>query len=278
MTTEIIDPNKPQENRLSVLMKQKPIRDRFEEILGKRRPVFEASLLSAYNGSTSLKEAEPMSVIASAMIAATLDLPINQNLGFAHIVAYQGKAQFQMGYKGFVQLAMRTGQYKTMNYAAVYEGELKNHNRITGDIEIDPKGRTGDKVIGYVAYFRLISGFEKYLYMTVEEVTAHGKKYSASFKKNTGRWVEDFEAMALKTVIKLLLSKWGILSVEMQKALEVDQAVVEVIDGDIKYPDNADAKPEEKVPAQSGPARLRSIVKEGQTGPAQTGPNAGDAI
>ena len=261
----------PTENRLAVLIKQDNIQSRFKEVLGARTPAFISSVLSAYNGNAALKEAEPMSVISSAMIAATLDLPINPSLGFAHIVPYSGKAQFQMGWKGFVQLAMRTGQYKTMNCSGVFDGELVKHNRITGDIEIDTAKKTSDKVIGYVAYFRLISGFEKYLYMTTEEVTAHGKKYSASYKKGGGRWAEDFEAMALKTVIKMLLSKWGILSVEMQKAMVADQGVFEAIDAEPVYTDNAETE-KKTTPATGKTSRLKNAV----TGQAAT--PAGDGL
>lgn len=219
---------KPSDKELSLegLLSRESIRAKFSAILGKKSAGFISSIISVANASNSLKAVDPKSIIASAAIAATLDLPINPSLGFAHIVPYKGKAQFQMGWRGFVQLGIRTGQYKTMNAAEVYEGELKSWNRITGEIDIDIDGKKSDKVIGYVAFFRLINGFEKYSYMTVDQAYRHGKRYSQAFDKEGGRWKQDFDAMAKKTVLKLLLSKYGILSIEMQTAISADQSVV----------------------------------------------------
>ena len=226
---------------LEVLLNKDNVKKRFEEILGKKAAGFMSSIISATKANQKLRAANPNSVLSSAVVAATLDLPINQNLGFAHIVPYGGEAQFQMGWKGFVQLAIRTNQYRSMNAAAVYEGELKSYNRITGEIEFDLDAKKSNKVIGYVAFFKLINGFEKYFYMTLEEVTAHGKRYSKSF--SSGNWQTNFEPMALKTVIKLLLSKWGILSIEMQTAMEADQAIVNARGEGFEF-DYKDAPPE----------------------------------
>jgi recombination protein RecT len=156
------------------------IRKRFEQVLGKKAAGFMSSIISAVNTNDELRKADPMTIIAAAAVAASLDLPINPSLGFAHIVPYGGKAQFQMGWRGFVQLGMRSGQYKTINTCQVYEGELLESNRFTGEMFFDERKRTSDRVIGYVAYFKLINGYEKYLYMTVDQVTAHGKQYSRS--------------------------------------------------------------------------------------------------
>ena len=216
------------------------IRERFNDVLGKKAPAFISSLISVANNSDMLAKADPTTVITAGIMAATLDLPINQNLGFAYIVPfYNGKkriteAQFQMGYKGYVQLAMRTGQYKTINASEIYEGEIKSRNRLTGEFELGE--RTSDKVVGYIAYFRLVNGFEKYLYMTKEEVEAHAKKYSQTYKKGFGFWITDFDSMAIKTVLKRLLSKYGILSVEMHNmatALSNDGAVIRDKDGQL---------------------------------------------
>lgn len=216
------------------------IRERFNDVLGKKAPAFISSLISVANNSDMLAKADPTTVITAGIMAATLDLPINQNLGFAYIVPfYNGKkriteAQFQMGYKGYVQLAMRTGQYKTINASEIYEGEIKSRNRLTGEFELGE--RTSDKVVGYIAYFRLVNGFEKYLYMTKEEVEAHAKKYSQTYKKGFGLWSTDFDSMAIKTVLKRLLSKYGILSVEMHNmatALSNDGAVIRDKDGQL---------------------------------------------
>ena len=154
-------------------------------------------------------------------MAASLDLPINQNLGFAYIIPYKDEAQFQMGYKGYIQLAMRTGQYQTINAAEVYEGEIVKQNRFTGEYEFGEK--TSDKIIGYIAYFKLVNGFEKYLYMSIEEMQAHAKKFSKNYKGGTDKWgLTDFHSMAIKTVLKRLISKYGILSIEMQGQPMVD--------------------------------------------------------
>ena len=219
---------------LSNIMQSINIKQKFEQVLGKRANGFISSLISVANSNSMLKNADPMTVMAAGMKAAVLNLPIESNLGFAYVVPYRDNkanvvnAQFQMGYKGFIQLAMRTGQYKTINACEIYEGEIGKINRFTGEFE--EGNRISDKVVGYLAYFELVNGFEKYFYMTVEEVTKHGKKYSKSF--STGLWKTDFHAMAIKTVLKLLLSKYGVLSIDMQtgmaEALQADGAVIKV--------------------------------------------------
>ncbi len=221
---------------ITSLLRQESIKKRFEGMLGKKAAGFMSSIISATQANKELKKADQMSIVAAAAVAAALDLPINPSLGFAHIVPYDGKAQFQMGWRGFVQLAMRTGQYKTINATVVYEGELITRNRFTGEMEFDESRKTSDAAIGYVAYFKLINGFEKWFYMTDKEVTDHGKKYSQTFSNPKGQWQKNPAAMKLKTVIKLMLSKYGILSIEMQTAVQADQSVVKQ-DGTYTYPD-----------------------------------------
>lgn len=225
---------------------------RINEIMGKKAAPFMASIVNVSN-LPSLKDAEPNSIISSAIVAATLDLPIDQNLGFAYIVPYNTKegnsyvkkAQFQMGYRGYIQLAMRTGQYKTINAIEIYKGEINRVNRLTGEIEFneDEDLIDRDTVVGYMAYFKLLNGFEKTLYMTKEEMEKHAKKYSQSYSSSkkwvvdSSLWTTDFDGMAIKTVIKRLLSKYGILSVEMQNAITNDQAVMNN-EGNPEYVDN----------------------------------------
>lgn len=235
---------------VATILSQDVVKSRFNDILGKNANAFMSSIISATKSNPSLGDCEPQSVISSAVIAATLNLPIQSNLGFAHIVPYNQKdqngnqvkvAQFQMGYKGFIQLALRTAQYKNINASEVYEGELINHDRITGEVELDTKKKRSNKVIGYVAYFKLINGFEKMLYLTKEQVEGHGSKYSKSYSNKYGRWQQDFDSMALKTVIKMLLSKYGILSVDMQTAITVDQAIIKDADTmEVEYVDSND--------------------------------------
>ena len=203
------------------LVSQESVKARFEELLGKKAPGFISSLLSVVNNNKLLAKANPKTVIAAGAMAASLDLPINQNLGFANIIPYGNEAQFQMGYKGYIQLAMRTGQYQTINAAEVYEGEIVKQNRFTGEYEFGEK--TSDKIVGYIAYFKLVNGFEKYLYMSIEEMQAHAKKFSKNYKGGTDKWgITDFHSMAIKTVLKRLISKYGILSIEMQGQQMVD--------------------------------------------------------
>lgn len=225
------------------LIEKDEVKKRFSEILGKKSPQFLASLTSLVSSSTSFDGVDTNSIMSSALIAATLDLPINQNLGFSYIIPYKtkdgNKAQFQMGYKGFVQLAIRSGQYKTINATEVYDGEVVSLNRLTGEIILDEEKRKSKKVVGYAAYFRLVTGFEKTLYMSVEQIAEHGRRFSKSFNSENGLWKKDFHSMALKTVIKLLLSKYGVLSVEMQEAVKFDQAVIKDNDT-VEYVDTVD--------------------------------------
>lgn len=229
------------------LLNNDEVKKRFSEILQEKSPQFMASVISLISSSKSFDDVNPNTIIASALVAATLDLPINQNFGFAYLIPYNSKSgkqcQFQMGYKGFMQLALRTGMYETFNATEVYEGELTERNRLTGIIKIDESQRKSKKVIGYAAYFKLLTGFSKTLYMSVEEITAHAKKYSKSYDAKDSIWKKDFHSMALKTVIKLILSKNGMLSVDlrMQKAAEADQAVVNE-DGSYEYVDAAEVE------------------------------------
>lgn len=208
---------------------------KFEEMLGKKAAGFVSSIIAVTNSSNYLMKADPATVIGAAAQAAMLDLPINQSLGFAYIVPYKGAAQFQLGYKGYIQLAQRSGQYIDIGAKTVYEGELEYENRLLDKFRFGE--RTSDKVIGYLAYFRLTNGFEKMLYMTIDEAQAHAKKYSQSYKGGTDKWgLADFNVMAEKTVLKRLLSKYGPLSIEsiqMSQALANDGGVISMNhDGD----------------------------------------------
>lgn len=248
---------------ISALLSQESIKSRFDQVLGKKAPGFISSIISAVNSNKKLKDANPMTVVSAAAVAASLDLPINPSLGFAHIVPYAGQAQFQIGWRGLVQLAMRTGQYKTINVAPVHEGELVSHNPFTGEMEFDASARTSDKIIGYVAYFKLLNGFEKYNYMTVEECRAHGKRYSKFFDGKDAKWQTDFDAMSMKTVLKMLLSKFGILSIDMQTAVDADQAIVKA-DGEYEYVDNPENDPAEPEQRQTGSKALKDKLKKNQ--------------
>lgn len=226
------------------------VMNRIEERLKGKSGQFVTSLLSVVNNNGLIAQCKPETVLNAAMTAASLDLPINQNLGFAYIIPYKNKgvyeAQFQLGARGVIQLAQRSGQYKTIAATAVYDGQLTDSNPLTGNT-YDWKAKTSDDVLGYVGYFKLINGFEKENYMSMDEILAHAKQYSQSFRSGYGPWKDNFDAMAQKTVLKLLLSKFGPLSTEMQTAIASDQAVIED-DNSIKYVDN-DALDGEKATA-----------------------------
>lgn len=234
------------------LFQKDEVRTKFQEMLGKRAPSFITSVLQIVASNNLLAKADPHSIYHSAAVAATLDLPLNNNLGFAYIVPFNQKqpdgtykqvAQFQLGYKGLKQLALRSGQFKLMHSSDVREGEIKSRNRLTGEIVFnwiqDETERLKANVIGYVSYFELQNGFNQTLYMSIADLEKHGKKYSQTFKKGYGLWKDDFESMCMKTVTKMNLSKNAPLSVDMQRAVIVDQAVIKDSDTmDVEYSDN----------------------------------------
>lgn len=220
---------------LKGMLEMPAYKNKFNEMLGKKAAGFMSSIIAVTNNNKYLAKANPATVIGAAAQAAMLDLPINQSLGFAYIVPYGNEAQFQLGYKGYIQLAQRSGQYVDIGAKTVYEGELEYENRLLDKFKFGE--RTGDKVIGYIAYFRLVNGFEKMLFMTLDEMQAHAKKYSKNYKGGTDKWgLTDFNTMAEKTVLKRLLSKYGPLSIEsiqMSQALANDGGVVKMNeDGD----------------------------------------------
>ncbi|MGZ7338835.1 recombinase RecT [Streptococcus pyogenes] len=180
---------------------------------------FAVSILSVLQGSQSLKSASNKSIYAAAMKAAVLNLPIEPSLGRTYLVPYKGQAQFQLGYKGLIELAQRSGQYKNINAGIVYKSQLISYNPLFEELILD-FSKPQDEIVGYFAAFKLFNGFEKVSFWTVEKVTAHGKKFSKSFA--SGPWKTDFDAMAQKTILKDILSKYGPLSVEMQKAIDED--------------------------------------------------------
>lgn len=226
------------------------VKNKFQEMLGKRAAQFITSVLQIASQNDMLAKADPVSVYQSAAVAATLDLPLNNNLGFAYIVPYEDRrnnkviAQFQMGYKGFIQLAQRSGQFKSIYAAAIYEGQIISEDPLEG-YQFDFTKKASETVVGYAAKFRLLNGFEAVWYMTIDQLQKHALKYSQTYKsqkdyvKAKSLWTTDFDGMAQKTVIKLLLSKFAPLSVEMQKAIITDQARVNDAETeDVEYIDN----------------------------------------
>lgn len=241
----------PQPQTLSSLIKSPAVKERFAEVLKTKGDSFLASVLTTVNNSALLQKAEPTTVLSAAMVAAALDLPIVPSLGFAALVPFKdGKTgvcvcQFQIMARGLVQLALRTGQYRKIEVEAVHTGEITRHNRFMGDIEFGEA--TDNNVVGYLGFFELCNGFRKFLYMSNEEISEHAQKYSQTAKRGFGLWVDNFDAMARKTVLKLLIAKWGPLSVDMQTALLRDQTA-ETDDNQPTYIDNAPLAEETPAP------------------------------
>ena len=209
--------------------------DYLATVLADKKASFVNNITALVSNNATLQACVPETLMFASLKATALDLPLDQNLGFAYVLPYKdtkaGKtfAQFQMGYKGFVQLALRSGQFKTLNATDVREGELVDENFVTGELTFrKAENREALPVIGYVAYFKLLNGFEKYLYMSVAEMKAHALRFSQTLKRGYGLWADAdmFGSMARKTVLKLLLSKYAPLSVEMQSAINADQAVL----------------------------------------------------
>lgn len=229
------------------------VKKKFELILKDNASSFITSVLAIVSQSSSLAKADPKTVYMAALTSASLKLPINPNLWFAYIIPYGNQAQFQMGYKGFIQLALRSWEFKTISATPVYEGQLVEENPLTWFV-FDRSAKKSDVIVGYASYFKLLNGFEKTFYMTKSEIERHAKLYSSNYRiKNDGLRRDKFDEMATKTVIKLLLSKFAPLSVEMQKAVIADQGVLQDENFDqIDYPDNdqwaiAEADLEDKI-------------------------------
>ena len=217
------------------------------------------NIASVVANSPDLQKCDPITLICGGLQAANLCLPIGSGLGFAYLIPYKNtkkgcyEAQFQIGYKGLVQLAIRSGMFSDINTGIVYEGELSSYDKISGKFKLDGE-RKSDKVIGYFAFFRLNNGdaetaFSKSLYMTTDEMNAHALRYSQTYSsryestRNSSKWTTDFHAMAQKTVLKLLFSRYAPMSVEIQQAVAADQAIARE-DGVLDYVDNE--QPEEQ--------------------------------
>lgn len=229
--------------QVSLLLKKESVQERLKAMLDKNAESFATSIINTINSNTQLQSCEPMTIVKSAMVAAALNLAVDPNLGFAAIVPYKDKnrgmeAQFQIMWRGLVQLAIRSGQYKTINVSEVYADEIESYNPFTGELNFTDQSNwkmrydKAGEVVGYMAYFKLLTGFEKYSYMTKAETEKHAMTYSQSYKSDkqkgwsSSRWSQDFDSMGKKTVLKMLLSKFGVLSIEMQKAVTFDQAKV----------------------------------------------------
>ena len=225
-----------------------------QDVLGERKGSFVNNLTALVANNAQLQECVPLTIMFAALKATALNLPLENSLGMAYCIPYKNNkdnttvAQFQLGYKGFKQLALRSGQFAVIpNATDIKEGELKSRNRLTGEcvfefIEDDTQ-RAKAKTIGYASYFKLLNGAESTFYMSIEEMEAHALRYSQTYRskndytKKSSKWTTDFDDMAKKTVIKLNLSRNAPLSVEMQDAIKADQSVMYEADK-YEYADN----------------------------------------
>lgn len=274
INTPVVQTQEQKKEALTVkgLFEGPAIKKRFEELLGKNSQSFITSILQVVTNDKLLAVADPYSVYNAACTAAVMGLPINPNLGQAYIIGYKDNrrggqvfAQFQMGWKGLVQLAQRTMQYKTLHTTEVYENQFESYNYMTGELKmknVAPDFKT--KVVGFVSYFSLLSGFEKTFYMTEEEMRQHAHRFSQSYRNGTGQWADEtgYVGMGKKTVLKLNLDKYGPKSIEMQKAIQLDQAVINDESGnDFHYIDNQQGP----VDINKEEERIKLLLDDAQT-------------
>ena len=240
--------NQTQNQGLSAYLTSDAVRKRINDVVGgKDGQRFISSIVSAVNANESLKECTPQSIFSAALLGESLKLSPSPQLGQYYLVPFNGKekgknAQFQLGYKGYIQLAIRSGQYKKLNVLAIKEGELVRFDPLTEEIEVnlieDEEVREEAKTTGYYAMFEYTNGFRKAIYWSKKKMEAHAKKYSKSYCKSSSVWQTNFDAMAYKTMLRQLISKWGIMSIDMVSALDADMAVINE-DGTKNYVDNA---------------------------------------
>lgn len=238
MANEVV---KQQQQTLQQLMNSSAVVKKMNDVLGseKKASSFISSVISVSQNNKLLRNAEPMSILSSAMVAATLDLPVVPTLGMAYLVPYKGVCSFQIGYKGILELAMRSGEFRNIIDEVVYDGQLVKKNKFTGDyvfdedsIKLNDKGEATP--IGVMARFDLINGYSKTIYWSLEEIEAHAKRFSQAYRSGyDSPWKSDFWQMAKKTVLKSLLNKYAPKSVAMQTALKFDQSKVNLNSNDI---------------------------------------------
>lgn len=233
---------------------------------------FMSSVISVANGNPQLRNAEPMSIIGAAMVAATMQLQVIPTLGQCYIIPYEKKAQFQVGYLGLLQLCQRSGQFKKILAAPVHEGEYVSGDEFDEDYVFDKKQKKSDKVIGYMAKFELLNGFTKVAYWDIDKVKAHATKFSQAFRAGfNSPWKSDFDAMAQKTVLKSIL-KFAPKSIEMQNAVTFDQSVINTNTSDVQdldidafapeYVDNIESEKKENIAAKAAEAAKADAVKK----------------
>lgn len=243
--------------KLKGILNNETMQQNFRNILAENAGAFMASIIELYQSDGALQKCDPNRVVLEALKAATLKLPINKQLGFAYIIPYNNVPTFQLGFRGLIQLAQRSGQYRYINADVVCEGESVNYNRITGMLEISGTAKS-ETPVGYFAYFQLLNGFEKCVYWTREKVEAHAKRYSKAWSKADSPWHTNFDAMALKTVLKTIISKYGVMSVEFANAIAND-SVDDRVEAEVAQ--NANGQPI-VLPTGAAPALEEALAPE----------------
>lgn len=255
---------------LTAYLTKDAVKDQISKVVGgKDGQRFISAIISAVNTNSTLQECTNQSIVSGALLGESLKLSPSPQLGHYYLVPFNDKekgkvAQFQLGYKGYIQLAIRSGQYKKLNVMAIKEGELEYFDPLNEDIKVSLMVEKWDEreakpTIGYYAFFELVNGFRKAIYWSKAQMEAHALKYSQGYRKDKEKgwnytfWSKDFDGMAYKTMLRQLISKWGIMSIEMQTAFDGDMAVIND-DGTKNYvetEDNIIVQDVEPIPAEA---------------------------
>ena len=248
-------PAKQSKPKFSVMIQSDAYKNLINNTLGdpKRASGFITAITSAVATNQALTECDPVTILSAGLLGETLQLSPSPQLGQYYLVPFNDRklgrkvAQFQLGYKGYIQLAIRSGQYKKLNAMAIKEGELIRYDPLNEEIEVqlieDDAEREAAPTIGYYAMFEYLNGFRKVLYWSKEKMESHALQYSQGYKAKKGYtfWEKDFDSMAIKTLLRQLISKWGIMSIDFQKAYEADMGVLRPGTDKIEYVDNDDS-------------------------------------
>jgi recombination protein RecT len=250
MTEESKELTKSEPKTIQSFLNVDKTKSYLEGILKERAPQFMTSLISMSNLTAGLTHCEPRSLMMCGLKAVSLNLPLDNNLGFAYAIPFKNndkgitEATFMLGYRGLIQLALRTGQFRSVNIIDIREGELKTWDALTEKLTIEPiedeKARERAQVIGYAAMFKLSNGFEKVIYRKKDTILAHGKRFSKTFSR--GPWQSDQDAMCRKTLLKELLGRWAPLSTELMEGIKYDQSVIRQTDSGEEQPDYIDVQ------------------------------------
>ena len=276
--TQVSNSIQPKHTGLAAYLTNDAVKAQISKVVGgKNGDRFISSLLSAVQANPGLQTCTNSSLVSAAMLGQSLNLSPSPQLGQYYMVPFSDRkngrtvAQFILGYKGYVQLALRSGQYKKLNVLAIKEGELVKYDPLNEEIEVnlieDEAGREKTPTVGYFAMFEYLNGFRKTMYWSKAKMEAHAEKYSKGYAAHKGYtfWEKDFDSMAYKTMLRQLISKWGVMSIDMISAIDADEAVIQP-DGTRDYVEIGDeptveadaAEPQEAAP------KAEQVTKEGQ--------------